>query len=119
TIVTVENRGTLPSGTPALVVRATQRAHVGAGVVGATSALWVHAQPVDDSVVTDRARELAVELRGAFRALFESLGGPRLVEFLRGADEPGALADLAGWWPDLSFERKVELLETVDVEARV
>ncbi|HEX7097458.1 MAG TPA: endopeptidase La, partial [Acidimicrobiales bacterium] len=119
TIVKVENRGTLPGGTPALVVRATARAHVGVGVVGATSALWVHAEPVDDSVVTDRARELAIELRGAFRALFESLGGPRLVEFLRGADSPGALADLAGWWPDLSFERKVELLETVDVEARV
>jgi ATP-dependent Lon protease len=119
TIVAVENRGTLPSGGPALVVRATGRAHVGVGVVGATSALWLHAEPADDQHVTPRAKELARELRGAFRALFESLGGPRLVEFLRGAEDPGALADLAGWWPDLSFERKVELLETVDVEARV
>jgi ATP-dependent Lon protease len=119
TIVTIENRGTLPSGVPALVVRATARAHVGAGVIGATSALWVHAEPVVDGPVSDNARAKASELRAAFRALFESLGGPRLVEFLRGADEPGALADLAGWWPDLSFERKVELLETVDVETRV
>src|SRR3712207_7704258 len=31
----------------------------------------------------------------------------------------GALADLAGWWPELSAERKVELLEAVDVEVRV
>ena len=119
TIVTVENRGTLPGGAPALVVRATARAHVGVGVIGSTSSLWVHADPVDDREVSPRARELAVELRGAFRALFEQLGGPRLVEFLRGVDEPGALADLAGWWPDLSFERKVELLETIDVEQRV
>jgi ATP-dependent Lon protease len=119
TIVTIENRGTLPSGAPALVVRATARAHVGAGVVGATSALWVEAEPVADQEVSVRAKELARELRGAFRALFESLGGPRLVEFLRGAETPGALADLAGWWPDLPFERKVELLETVDVESRV
>jgi ATP-dependent Lon protease len=119
TIVTIENRGTLPSGGPALVVRATGRALVGVGVVGATSALWLHADPVDDTAVTPRAKELARDLRAAFRALFESLGGPRLVEFLRGAEDPGALADLAGWWPDLSFERKVELLETVDVEARV
>jgi ATP-dependent Lon protease len=117
--VTVENRGTLPGGAPALVVRATARAHVGVGVIGSTSALWVHADPVDDREVSDRARELSVELRGAFRALFERLGGPRLVEFLRGVDEPGALADLAGWWPDLSFDRKVELLETIDVEQRV
>jgi ATP-dependent Lon protease len=119
TIVTIENRGTLPSGGPALVVRATGRAHVGVGVVGATSALWVHADPVDEDASTPRAKELAKELRAAFRALFESLGGPRLVEFLRSAEDPGALADLAGWWPDLSFERKVELLETVDVESRV
>jgi ATP-dependent Lon protease len=119
TIVTIENRGALPSGDPALVVRATARAHVGAGVVGATSALWVHAEPVEEQAASERALELARDLRGAFRALFEALGGPRLVEFLRSAEDPGALADLAGWWPDLSFERKVELLETVDVEARV
>ena len=35
------------------------------------------------------------------------------------ADDPGGLADLAGWWPELATERKVELLEAVDVEARV
>ena len=33
--------------------------------------------------------------------------------------DPGALADTAGWWPDLAIERKVELLETLDVEARL
>ncbi len=38
---------------------------------------------------------------------------------LDGVEGPSALADLAGWWPDLSLERKVDLLETVDVEARV
>jgi ATP-dependent Lon protease len=119
TIVTVENRGMLPSGAPALVVRATARAHVGAGVVGATAALWVQVDPVEDGPPSARARELAVELRGAVRALFERLGGRRLSEVLRGTEDPGALADLAGWWPDLAFERKVELLETVDVEARV
>ena len=37
---------------------------------------------------------------------------------LEGVEGPSALADLAGWWPDLSLERKIELLETVDVEAR-
>ena len=38
---------------------------------------------------------------------------------LRGVDEPGALADLVGWWPDLSVERKVELLETLDLPDRL
>jgi len=40
-------------------------------------------------------------------------------EALNGVTDPGALADTAGWWPDLSTERKVELLETLDVEARL
>jgi len=120
TIATIEDRGKLPGGTQALVVRATQRATVGQGIVGDTAALWVQAEPVDEAPLSvDEARELTTELKAALRALFESLGGPRLSEMLRGADDPGALADLAGWWPDLSFDRKVELLETVDVTARV
>ncbi|HEX2383766.1 MAG TPA: endopeptidase La [Acidimicrobiales bacterium] len=119
TIANIENRGTLPGGTPALVVRATARAHVGAGVIGTTAALWVGVEPVAETPPTERAGELARDVRAAVSALFDQLGGRRLTEVLRGADDPGALADLAGWWPDLAFERKVELLETTDVEERL
>ncbi len=87
-------------------------------MAGTGDALWLTAEPVTPEV-TDEARELATELRAAFRVLFEELGGRRLVEVLRGLDEPDALADAAGWWPDLALERKVELLETVDVAERV
>ncbi len=118
TVARIESRGTLPSGTPALVVRAVSRALLRAGVAGTGSVLWLEAEPVDPPA-TDEARELATELRAAFRALFEQIGGRRLTEMLRGLDEPGLLADAAGWWPDLSLERKVELLETVDVTERV
>jgi ATP-dependent Lon protease len=92
---------------------------VGAGVIGQTAALWVHAEPVEDEPPTERALELAAELKATVRALFEHMGGGRLREALRGVDDPGALADLAGWWPDLSAERKIELLETTDVELRL
>ncbi len=119
TIAKIENRGTVPGGTAALVVRATSRAHVGAGVIGTTSALWVGVEPVAESEPTERAHELARDVRAAVSALFDQLGGRRLTEVLRGVDDPGALADLAGWWPDLAFERKVELLETIDVEERL
>ena len=44
---------------------------------------------------------------------------PQIAEFLRGIDDPGQIADMAGYSPDLSFERKVEILETVDVEERL
>src|SRR5207302_11314490 len=42
-IAVVEDLGTLADGTPAVVVQATGRAVVGAGVIGQTAALWVHA----------------------------------------------------------------------------
>jgi ATP-dependent Lon protease len=119
TVARIENRGNLPGGMPALVIRATVRAEVGLGVVGETSGLWVHASPVDDGELTDAVAEKATELRAALRALFEALGGRRLTEVLRGVDDPSALADLVGWWPDLSVERKVELLETLDLEGRL
>jgi ATP-dependent Lon protease len=119
TIARIENRGNLPGGMPALVIRATARAEVGLGVIGETSGLWVHASPVDDGEITDAVNQQATELRAALRALFEALGGRRLTEVLRGVDDPSALADLVGWWPDLSVERKVELLETLDLSGRL
>ncbi|HET6954210.1 MAG TPA: endopeptidase La [Acidimicrobiales bacterium] len=119
TVARIENRGNLPGGMPALVIRATARAEVGLGVIGETSGLWVHASLVDDGEPTDGVRAQATELRAALRALFEAIGGRRLTEVLRGVDDPSALADLVGWWPDLSVDRKVELLETLDLEARL
>src|SRR5690606_39234478 len=118
TVVTIESQGTLPSDVAALVVRATGRARPGAGQAATEHVLWLEATPVDPAA-TDEARALAVELRAAYRTLFEDVVGARLGAMLRDLDEPGALADAAGWWPDLSFARKVELLETVDVTERV
>ena len=118
-IARVESSGELPGGTPALVVRAIQRARIGVGVTGTGDALWLQAEPVADGEITDEARELARELKATLRQLLERMGGRRFAEALRGLDEPGPLADAAGWWPDLSAERKVELLETIDVTERV
>jgi ATP-dependent Lon protease len=121
TLARVESTGELPGGTAALVVRATGRARIGTGVVGTGAGLWVTAEPVEVAAPTEEALRLGTELRAALRALFEHLGDRQVRGILRSvdADDPGALADLAGWWPDLSPERKVELLETADVEARV
>ena len=38
---------------------------------------------------------------------------------LREVTEPSRLADVAGYSPDLSLLQKVEVLETLDVEARL
>ena len=119
TVARIENQGQLPGGMPALVIRATVRAEVGLGVIGETSGLWVHASPVDDGELSEESEAVATDLRAALRALFQALGGRRLTEVLRGVDEPSALADLVGWWPDLAVERKIELLETLDLGERL
>ncbi len=51
--------------------------------------------------------------------MLEHRGASRLIEGLRGIDDPGVVADTAGYSPDVTFEQKVELLETVDVEERL
>jgi ATP-dependent Lon protease len=118
-VASVEDRGQLPNGSPALVVRAERRALVGSGVVGTGDALWVQVEAVDDPPETERTEELAREYRAAAGVLLERLGGRRMGAMLRDVESPGALADTAGWWPDLSVERKIELLETVDVDERL
>src|SRR5688572_23243387 len=59
----VESAGALPGGTQALVVRATGRARIGAGVLGTGASLWVAAEPVAEIGPTEEARRLGGELR--------------------------------------------------------
>jgi ATP-dependent Lon protease len=120
TVARVENEGELPGGQRALVLRGLSRAVVGAAVASEHPGLWVEAEPVAESgQVSGRARELAREYRAVVRGIAEKLGSPRIADALAGVDDPGALADTAGWSPDLSTERKVELLEELDAEARL
>jgi len=119
TIAAVETTGELPSGLRAVVVRGITRARVGAGVPGTGSALWVQVEPVEDAAPTERALELAREYRAVVENVLEYRGAGQIAEALRGITDPSAMADTAGYSPDLSFEQKVEILEEVDVEARL
>jgi ATP-dependent Lon protease len=93
---------------------------IGVGVPGSGDTLWVQVDPVAEAgEPTARARELAREYRVVVEAILEHRGAGRLSELFQNVDDPSALADTAGYWPDLSIERKVELLETLDVEARL
>jgi ATP-dependent Lon protease len=68
---------------------------------------------------TERAGELAREYRLVIESILERRGAGRFAELLQGVSDPGAIADTAGYWPELALERKVELLETLDVEERL
>jgi ATP-dependent Lon protease len=120
TVARVEHEGEMPDGQRALVLRGLARAHVGAVVPSEHPGLWVEAEPVHEpAAVSGRARELAREYRAVVRAIAAALGRPRLADAVAGVDDPGTLADTAGWSPELSTERKVELLEELDPEARL
>ena len=67
-----------------------------------------------------RMRELETEYRAVVEEILELRGDDgRISAFVRSITEPGALADTAGYSPDLSFAQKVELLETLDVRERL
>jgi ATP-dependent Lon protease len=119
TVAKVEDVGRLRGGQDALVIRGLHRAVVGLGVPGTGEATWVQVESAADGEPTARAKELAREYRAVAEAIVESRGVPQVAEFLRGISDPGAIADTSGYSPDLSFEQKIEVLETVDVERRL
>ncbi|MDP9327783.1 MAG: LON peptidase substrate-binding domain-containing protein, partial [Actinomycetota bacterium] len=119
TVAQVEDVGRLRGGQDALVIRGLHRAVVGVGVAGTGEATWVQVESAADGEPTPRAKELAREYRAVAESIVESRGVPQVAEFLRGISDPGAIADTSGYSPDLSFEQKIEILETVDVERRL
>ncbi|MEA2557264.1 MAG: ATP-dependent Lon protease [Actinomycetota bacterium] len=119
TVAQVEEMGQLRGGTAAVVIRGVHRAVIGVGVPGTGQATWVQAETVEEPPGSPRANELAREYRATIEAIVEARGVPQVAEFLRGISDPGAIADTAGYSPDLSVVQKIEVLETVDVEARL
>jgi ATP-dependent Lon protease len=119
TIAKIEDLGRIRGGTEALVIRGLGRASIGVGVAGTGEATWVQLEPVADEPASERAETLAREYRATIESIVEARGVPAVAEFLRGLSDPGQIADIAGYSPDLSFERKVEVLETIDVERRL
>jgi ATP-dependent Lon protease len=122
TVAKIEEVGRTPSGLEALVIRGLHRATIGSGIAGTGDATWVHVEPHTDPAAEElnpRVYELAREYRATIENILDARGISQLTEFLRGLDEPGALADTAGYSPDLSFDQKIEILETLDVERRL
>jgi ATP-dependent Lon protease len=118
-IAEVMEEGALPGGLPAVAVRGDQRASIGTGVPGTGAALWVEAEPLADGEATPAASELAREYRAVLENILLSRGARQVAAQLREITEPGQLADVAGYSPDLTLTQKVQVLETIDVETRL
>src|SRR6516162_10932349 len=121
TIGEVSERGRLPGGGDAVAISGLHRALIGAAETGPGGELRVEVDERPDDVPVDgRTRELEREYRATVEEILELRGDDgRIAAFLRAIAEPGALADSAGYSPNLSYEQKVELLRTLDVTERL
>ncbi len=118
-VAEIVERGEIPGGPPAMIVRGLERAAIGTGVPGTGQALWVQVEPISEGPATDNVTELAREYRAVLENILLSRGARQLAERLRDVTEPSQVADLAGYSPDLSLAQKVQVLETINVEERL
>jgi ATP-dependent Lon protease len=115
----VEQVGRLPGGEQAAVVRGTSRVRIGTATTGPGAALWVEATVLDETVVGERAAELASRYRTLMITILQRRGAWQVIDSVRQVEEPSAVADLAGYASYLSKEQRLWLLETSDVVQRL
>jgi ATP-dependent Lon protease len=121
TVAEVSNHVRLPAGARAVALEGLHRGVAGAAHTLPNGRLYVEVEERPDEVPVDgRTRNLEREYRAVVEEILELRGDDgRVSAFLRSITEPGALADTSGYSPDISYEHKVELLQTVDVTERL
>src|ERR671937_3214959 len=117
TVAEIVESGRLPGGAHVVTLTGLHRAQLHAAETGAGGRLYVEVEErPDETPPPVQTRELETEYRAVVEEILELReADPRIGEFLRSVAEPGALADTAAYAPDLTFEQRVELLETLDV----
>src|SRR3954463_13825373 len=120
TVADVVGHELLPGGHHPVELMGLHRGIAGAARTGLRGELRVEVEErVDEVPVDGRTRDLERDYRAVVEEILELRGDDgRVAQFVRSISEPGTLADTSGYSPDLSFEQKVELLETVDVTER-
>ncbi len=121
TVAEVTDRIRLPGGGRAVALNGLYRGVAGAAASDPQGRLFVEVEERPDEESADgRIRELEREYRAVVEEILELRGDDgRIAAFVRSITEPGALADTSGYSPDITFEQKMHLLETVDVRERL
>jgi ATP-dependent Lon protease len=121
TVAEVSNRVRLPGGARAYELQGLHRGVAGAAQNLPDGRLFVEVDERPDTVPVDgKTRNLEREYRAVIEEILEVRGDDgRIASFLRSISEPGILADTSGYSPDLNYEQKVRLLQTLDVTERL
>src|ERR1700752_286080 len=117
TVARVAERLRIPGGAQAVTLEGLHRGVAGPAAAGTDGALRVEVTSHEDDSGTERAGELAREYRAVVEEILElRAGGGEICEARTGDPgigplrpslaAPGALADTAGYSPDLSFDQK-------------
>ncbi|HEX5449618.1 MAG TPA: endopeptidase La [Gaiellaceae bacterium] len=121
TVAEIVERGQMPGGAPVLTLNGLHRASIGAAANGPDGRLYAEFEEhPDETPPPIKTRELETEYRAVVEEILDLRNADsRVGDFLRMVREPGALADTSAYAPDLTFEQRVELLETLDVVERL
>ncbi len=121
TVAEVAERVRLPGGARAVSLQGLHRGIAGAAQTLPDGRLYVEVEERPDDVPVDgRTRNLEREYRAVVEEILELRGDDgRIAAFVRSITEPGALADTSGYSPDIGYEQKAQLLQTVDVTERL
>jgi ATP-dependent Lon protease len=105
----------------AVVLTPLYRAIPGAAAADADGVLRVEVEDRPDvKVAPSVTKDLEREYRAVVDEILELRGDDgRIKGFVRSITDAGALADTAGYNPDLNYEQKLRLLETFDVVERL
>src|SRR5215203_4391941 len=121
TVASVGDRIRIPGGGRAVTLEGLHRGIAGAAHTGADGRLYVE---VDERPDEEPPRAKTAELEREYRAIVEEIldlrdADSRISAFVRSITEVGALADTCAYAPDITFDQKIELLQTVDVVERL
>src|ERR1700759_1618 len=121
TVAEVSEQVRLPGGARAVTLQGLHRGVAGAAQTLPDGRLFVEVDERPDPVPVDgKTRNLEREYRAVVEEILEVRGDDgRISAFLRSISDPGNLADTSGYSPDLSYEQKVNLLQTLDVSERL
>ncbi len=121
TVAETSERVRLPGGARAVAVAGLHRGIAGAAHTLPDGRLYVEVdERPDSSPVDGKTREVEREYRAVVEEILEIRGDDgRISAFVRSITEPGMLADTSGYSPEITYQEKIRLLETLDVTERL
>jgi ATP-dependent Lon protease len=120
-VAEVNERARLPGPMTAVILTGLHRGSAGAAHTDSDGTLRVEVTEQPDVTPPPvQTTEIEREYRAIVEEILELRGDDgRIRSFVRAIKEPGALADTSGYSPELTFEQKRELLQTLDVTERL